>query len=446
MCSMRELLMAVLYVALALSPGNALFSIGDRAVVIRIDDIQDYGGPSPYAQPEKMVLQYHARNRIPALVSIIPTRFGEDPQLVDQVKEGLAQGTFTVATHGWHHDPFINLSRSMQVTEMAYGKSKLEKILGSPILAFVPPYNKFNQDTIYAMNKNGLTLMSSSVYQGDIPREEGGIAFLPQTVTTAVVVENDTWTELPVESVTQEIKDSWDSYGVAVIVIHPRQFLGNDSESRWLTYLGVLQWVNANQGRIIQFTPPATQPKNTNTLFDTNAFASSVVIFAGLTSTLLIAFNTSSRRHNRKSSGTPAGKLRSSGARYRSYMSSGLDRVRALARILLLSDEDERETSLPTQKGHPAIIGAASVLGIEKPHESVNNTMPRTDSVAFKSCRNPNPENATHSPAAPLLPAVSCGRCGRRISRDAQYCDVCGFRLDDGHEVHSRQVNSTISR
>ncbi|MEM2942473.1 MAG: DUF2334 domain-containing protein [Candidatus Bathyarchaeia archaeon] len=278
---------------MSLSTTHALFPVGDRAVVIRIDDVQDYGQPSPYSEPEKRLLQHHIDEQIPALISIIPTRFGKDPQLVDQIKVGLELNIFTVAIHGWHHEDFSNLTKDVQSEKMRYGKSRLETILGVEVLAFVPPYDKFNSETVTALRRSGLTLISSSTYEGDIPRQEDGIVFLPRTVTTAEVVsQSDTWTPLPLESVTKQIEESWVSYGVAVIVVHPRQFISENGEDRWSTYIRLLEWIHMNRGRLVQAEPP--HPKKTPVQLD--SLLVSVGLFSGMVSTLLIAFNLSSRR------------------------------------------------------------------------------------------------------------------------------------------------------
>ncbi|MEM3004570.1 MAG: DUF2334 domain-containing protein [Candidatus Bathyarchaeia archaeon] len=264
---------------MSLSTTHALFPVGDRAVVIRIDDVQDYGQPSPYSEPEKRLLQHHIDEQIPALISIIPTRFGKDPQLVDQIKVGLELNIFTVAIHGWHHEDFSNLTKDVQSEKMRYGKSRLETILGVEVLAFVPPYDKFNSETVTALRRSGLTLISSSTYEGDIPRQEDGIVFLPRTVTTAEVVsQSDTWTPLPLESVTKQIEESWVSYGVAVIVVHPRQFISENGEDRWSTYIRLLEWIHMNRGRLVQAEPP--HPKKTPVQLD--SLLVSVGLFSGM--------------------------------------------------------------------------------------------------------------------------------------------------------------------
>jgi len=290
---MSQALIPLVLILLAFSTTHALFPVGERAVIVRIDDVQDYGQPSPYSQPEKMLLQYHINERIPALLSIIPTRFDKDPQLVDQIKEGLRLNVFTIAVHGWHHEDFSNLSKDVQTEQMRYGKNRLEATLGVDVLAFVPPYDKFNSETIAALRRNDLTLISSSTYEGDLPREEDGIMFIPRTVTTAEVApQTDTWTPLPFESITKQIEDSWASYGVAVIVVHPRQFISENGEDRWNTYIRVLEWIRTNHGRIVHVEPPS--PKTGPIRLD--PLLVSVGLFSGMVSTLLIAFNLSSRK------------------------------------------------------------------------------------------------------------------------------------------------------
>ena len=279
------------FLLLVFSTSHAPFPFGERAVIIRIDDVQDYGQPSSYALPAKMVLQYHISERIPALLSIIASRFGSDPQLIDQIQDGLSLGIFTIAIHGWHHQPLTNLSQSEQISEMQRGKNRLETVLGIKVLSFVPPYNKFNDATIEALKKNGLTLMSTAIYEGDIPREEDGITFIPQTVTTAEVeFRTDSWMPLSFESIIKQIEESWNSYGVAVVVIHPRQFVGEDEKERWGTYVQVIQWVRANEGKIIR--PEPLSPATGNL----DPFLLSVGLFCGMVSTLLIAFNWSAKR------------------------------------------------------------------------------------------------------------------------------------------------------
>jgi hypothetical protein len=123
---------------------------------------------------------------------------------------------------------------------------------------------------------------------------------MPQTVTTAEVIpETDTWNQLSLESITEQTKNSWTIYGCAILVIHPRQFFGPDSEARWNTYYQVLDWIQSNQGRIVHPEPPRPE-----TPHQYDSLLLSMGIFVGLTSTLLIAFNMSSKKSIENSSRT----------------------------------------------------------------------------------------------------------------------------------------------
>ena len=437
---MKEILTIFLIASLTLSSSQALFPVGERAVVIRIDDVQDYGEPSLYARPEKALLQYHIDHGIPAMLSIIPTRFGQDPQLVDQVKEGLTQEIFTIAIHGWHHASFANLSRSAQVSELQYGKNKLDQILDANVLAFVPPFSQFNQDTIYAVKTDGLTLMSSSVYVGDIPRKEDGIAYLPQTVTTATVVQNDTWALSSFESVTQEIRNSWDLYGVAVIVVHPRQLVASGSEDRWQTYTNIIEWIAANQGSIIRFEPNTPETKRN---FD--PFLISVGIFTGLTSTLLIAFNVSASRTNRQSKRISTRTIQAADAANHTNLRNALSKLLASLSVVSLPKTEASPNTTTDTKTHedtkyevPAppsepdsdllVNESASVLGEEAADRTIRQATTRTCSARNQSPEKWNPASIMQTQSYGVLkgPVVTCERCGRRIAEDHRYCDQCG--------------------
>jgi hypothetical protein len=144
------------------------------------------------------------------------------------------------------------------------------------------------------MKRNHLTLMSSATWVGDIPREEDGIVFIPETVTTANVV-TDSWAAVPFESIIQQIQDSWDNYGLAVVLIHPRQFTDEGYEERWNIYLRTIEWVQATQGTIIRPEPPTP-----STEYNLEPFSFSVGIVTGMASILIVVFGVAATRKKRQ--------------------------------------------------------------------------------------------------------------------------------------------------
>jgi hypothetical protein len=297
-----SLLVALAIMSLALTQSYALaFTSGQHDVVIRIDDIQDYQSIPEFTGPEYRVLQYHIDRHIPALVALIMTRFGTDPHLLQLIRTGFDSGIFLLGNHGWHHDLFNNKSASVQTQELGYAENRLQSIFGIHVLTFVPPYGGYDSSTIAAMKANQMTLISAtSDYDQSMLLEQDGILYFPQTVTTAEVDPGtDSWIPRSIESITGQISASWEAWGVAVVVIHPKQFVDvNDTwvDARWNIYTQMVDWVKANQGTFTLPTPPKPPVKQANV----DTFLISVGLFSGITSTLIIAFNISSKRSKQK--------------------------------------------------------------------------------------------------------------------------------------------------
>lgn len=291
---------------LSLAPAPTLassFKSGQHNVVLRIDDIQDYDSIPQFTGAEYKVLQYHINQHVPVLIAIITSRFGTDPHLLDLTKTGFEQGVFMLGDHGWHHDLYNNKTKSQQIQELGYAEERLQSIFGTHVPTFIPPYGGYDNDTIAAMKTNQMTLISpTSEYDQVMLLEEDGILYLPQTVTTADVdFGTDSWIPRSLNSITDQISASWEAFGLAVVVIHPRQFVDVNStwvDTRWSIYTQMIDWIRTSQGTFILPTPPSPPAKQANY----NPFVISVAIFAGLTSTLLIAFNLSSKRSRSRKS------------------------------------------------------------------------------------------------------------------------------------------------
>ncbi len=298
---MKMLLFLLLALSVTTTPTSIQFVAGERAVVIRIDDIQDYAKQPGFADPEYTVLQYHIDNRIPTLISIVAGNFGTDRRLVNLTREGLKAGVFEIGIHGWHHVPVANQSETQQLADINRAETLFSSIFGIRVLALVPPDGGFNHGTIDAMQATGLTILSASGRGGGHPGEVfNGIVYFPETVRTAEVnASSKSWILVPMQSIASQISGSWASYGMAVVVIHPRQFVdeaGKWSENKWIAYRRMIDWIKAKGGTIV--LPNPAEPKPQSSL---NPFLIPVAIFSGLTSAILFTFTLRARRNaNRK--------------------------------------------------------------------------------------------------------------------------------------------------
>ena len=95
---------------------------------------------------------------------------GENVELVDYIKELIAQNKVTIMLHGFNHyympcsDPRYPfgipefLYTNNQYDKIAKGKLELEQLFGCKIKWFVPPSNALSTETILACDKLGLNI------------------------------------------------------------------------------------------------------------------------------------------------------------------------------------------------------------------------------------------------------------------------------------------------
>ncbi len=303
----------LLVLALAATPSSAQFVRGERAVVIRIDDIQDQRNFPSVAAAEYRLLRYQLQNHIPALLSVIAGNFGSDPQLLNLTRTGVKAGLFEIGIHGWQHVSVLNETEAQQTGEMRMAEDKLSSIFGTQIRAFVPPGGWYNLGTVGAMHATGLTLMSANlllqgVHVGEVAAD--GIAYFPETVRTSEVNQTtESWMPNPMQSITQQVSNSWASYGVGIAVVHPQQFLNRTlewSNDKWQSYIQMIDWIRANKGAFVLPEPP--RPANQVQNMSLEPFVVLAVLASGIISSLVVAFALRSRR-TRNSPGIPRARL-----------------------------------------------------------------------------------------------------------------------------------------
>jgi hypothetical protein len=173
------------------------------------------------------------------------------------------------------------MSLSTQAATLQFAKDKLQTMFDVQVFTFIPPYDNFNDETIAAMKQNQLTVISSSDWTGDFPREQNGVMYIPETAITANLDNQSSWAPVPLESIVQQIRDSWASYGIAIVTLHPQQFTGQ--QDIWNTYLRLLDWIPKNGGTIIKLDPPSP---SIGYVFD--PIQLSVGVLIGIVSTLLV--------------------------------------------------------------------------------------------------------------------------------------------------------------
>ena len=188
-------------------------------LAIRIDDVQDY-----YQNNATIfLLQYAADEGIPLNLAIIPKYFGLDQKVVGAVVSAIQNGSM-VMVHGWEHEELEQFSEAEQEKRMLDGKNRLLEILGCESTILVPPIYSFNNDTILAMSRTGLTTISTYIDDQDPGLVDHGILSVPATVEMSILV-NGSWYTKGLDELYDEVVESIGGYGYAVILTHPEEFV-----------------------------------------------------------------------------------------------------------------------------------------------------------------------------------------------------------------------------
>ena len=206
-------------------PANA--SLSCNCVAFRLDDVMDKSMPD---EIQYQIIDLFVEKEIPLTIGIIGNKFGNDTSSVKLIKEYLQMpgNRLEIANHGWNHEDFAVLSLQEQIMLIKKTNDKLDEKLEVFPRVFIPPFNRFNEDTIQALKENEMTHMSSilSVDVPPYPLKDSTIYRFPATSTTAEFsdIEKKIWTPWSGNKTFNFISKSMSENGFAVVMMHPRDF------------------------------------------------------------------------------------------------------------------------------------------------------------------------------------------------------------------------------
>jgi peptidoglycan/xylan/chitin deacetylase (PgdA/CDA1 family) len=137
-------------------------------VVFRNDDIQEFSGSAT----ERRFLQLFVENGIPQTYALVPFKknLEKENDLVSLLRNQQTKGLAEIALHGYAHENLAGKRRSEfagkpleeQLEKIRSGKAYLERIFLREIVTFIPPFNSYDQNTLRAIAKSGIKVLSSS--------------------------------------------------------------------------------------------------------------------------------------------------------------------------------------------------------------------------------------------------------------------------------------------
>lgn len=165
-------------------------------VVFRFDD---YSARSS-TDLEQRIIGLFAERKLPVTFAVIPFVCSGDihdpapqnliplpPDKVEILKNAQRQGILDVALHGYSHQTngkppyaeFVHLDYASQVRRLSEGKKYLEDLLDTPVTTFVPPWNKYDLQTLQALEAVGFTTLSAN--RKGPASSDSALFFLPAT-------------------------------------------------------------------------------------------------------------------------------------------------------------------------------------------------------------------------------------------------------------------------
>ncbi len=216
---------------------NATEIISCNCVAFRLDDIQDYWLNDVQIE----IIDIFNERNLPLTIGIIGNDIGEDVQIVSFINQSIPNNLLEIANHGWVHEDFTEYDKETQSNFIKNTNDKLQSIFGVTPIVFIPPYNEYNNDTISAMNENGITHFSSSTTIADppYPMVDAQLYSFPASATTGELsLESSLFTGINHKLTLSQIQNSISEYGFAVVMIHFQDF----SVIKEGDYLNQINW------------------------------------------------------------------------------------------------------------------------------------------------------------------------------------------------------------
>jgi predicted deacetylase len=195
-----------------------------KCVAFRLDDIQNF----PPDNLQYKVIDFFMEKKIPLNIGIIGNLFPKDSYVVEYVNEQLEKNGeyLEISNHGWKHEDFTKFSKDEQSKLIKQTNDVLLENINVKTTLFIPPYNRFNEDTITALEENQMTHMSSviSLYESPMNPYRSGMYHFPSTSTTGEYGAGQIWTAWTGQKTFAFIEQSIWGNGFAVVMMHPRDF------------------------------------------------------------------------------------------------------------------------------------------------------------------------------------------------------------------------------
>ncbi|MGY5149175.1 MAG: polysaccharide deacetylase family protein [Candidatus Nitrosopumilus sp. bin_68KS] len=197
-----------------------------NCVAFRLDDVQDYW----LNNVQMSIMETFIENKTPLTIGIIANAFGNDQKITGFIENATKNKAsyLEIATRGIGLNPFTSYGKIEQSENLKESLDIIESILDIRPQVFLPPNNKFNDDTFTILKENNITHISSSLTNGDEPpfefKNENFYRFPQITSTGKYNPSSNIFERVSNDIIIVEADQSINNYGFTVISIHPQEF------------------------------------------------------------------------------------------------------------------------------------------------------------------------------------------------------------------------------
>jgi peptidoglycan/xylan/chitin deacetylase (PgdA/CDA1 family) len=195
-----------------------------NCVVFRLDNVQDYWLDNVQAK----VIDTFYKNNASLTIGIIGGAFGTDAKLEESIKPKVQSGIIDVGINGWNFEDFTTSNETQQTQLLQYSKNKISEIFGVPPSVFIPPYGKFNSDTLYAMMNNHIYFISGNLESLIPPSGVNRIHYYPPTIFTGISSQGNTTQIITNEMILSNIQKNIQTNGYAIVTINFQDYAQNN--------------------------------------------------------------------------------------------------------------------------------------------------------------------------------------------------------------------------
>lgn len=214
-----------------------LNQVGDRNIILRLDDIQAH-----FLRDVQMKMIKDTLNRNYTIVlGVIPYRLNDDKKLVQFLKK--VKCDVEIALHGYNNLEleFEQLGFEEAQIKINKGLDRLKEIEDN-IITFIPPNNKISIDAKRAIYSSNFKIISANA-------RNSVYGFTTSTY------DWDNYNFVSYEDVIESCSQTLDKGNNCIIMIHPQDYISNNkfNPEKYKNYIRLLEGIKELDAKVVNF-------------------------------------------------------------------------------------------------------------------------------------------------------------------------------------------------